>query len=110
MIQENPEQHVHFKTSKRSLRRHHYRRLKKNRSHYWGYGKYGQRSYGWDEIVEMQPDMLGSVARTPTPCSCYMCGNPRRSGMWSGDTITIQERKEEENYKYNLLEVEEEII
>lgn len=26
--------------------------------------------------------------KTPTPCSCWMCGNPRK---WFGD-VTVQER------------------
>lgn len=28
------------------------------------------------------------AVRTPTPCSCWMCGNPRK---WFGD-VTVQER------------------
>jgi hypothetical protein len=29
----------------------------------------------------------------PTPCSCYMCGNPRRSNLVTKDKLTVQERK-----------------
>ncbi len=50
--------------SKRAERRHHYQRLKKNRSHYWG----GDNCEGRCAVL----------ANTPTPCSCYMCGNPRK--------------------------------
>lgn len=47
-------------------RRHHEARLKRKvRSYYGGHN---------------DPRRLGIYARTRTPCSCYMCGNPRRLG------------------------------
>lgn len=63
---------------KRSIRRHHVDRLKKNRSHYWlGYHS------------SMTDKQLGIVVSTPQVCSGHCCGNPRK---WYGEK-TIQERK-----------------
>jgi hypothetical protein len=61
----------------RSLRRHHERRIKKRTSDYYGgYARHDARA-------------LGKLARARTPCSCWMCGNPRR---FSG-APTLQERR-----------------
>lgn len=30
----------------------------------------------WGRVLEGA--VLGKVVNTPTPCSCFMCGNPRR--------------------------------
>ena len=46
---------------KRSIRRHHAERLMKNRKNYYGGSN---KPY---QLVD-----------TPTPCSCPMCGNPRK--------------------------------
>ena len=46
---------------KRAIRRHHVERHMKNRKDY--YGGYNKPS----KLVD-----------TPTPCSCHMCGNPRK--------------------------------
>lgn len=51
---------------KRSVRRHHAGRLKKSRHHHWG------------RDISSEAKRLGQVVDTPTPCSCYMCGNPRK--------------------------------
>ena len=40
-------------------------RLKKKRRGWWGY----------NDKTAVQ---LGRVVDTPTPCSCWMCGNPRK--------------------------------
>jgi len=50
----------------RSFRRHHLERLKKKRSKYHG---------GWAGSSDRT---LGLILTTPKPCSCYMCGNPRK--------------------------------
>ena len=50
----------------RAFRRHHIERLKKKRAVYFG---------GW---AGRSPRSLGMVVTTPTPCSCWMCGNARR--------------------------------
>ena len=52
----------------RAYRRHHMKRLKKKRIAWWG----DVRNY-----------------HTPTMCSCFMCGNPRKHF----NQLTIQERK-----------------
>ncbi len=61
-----------MENKKRALRRHHYARLKKNRQHYWGYGKAGHRE------EEMPVAAQGVVVSSAKPCSCYICGNPRK--------------------------------
>jgi hypothetical protein len=53
-------------------------RLMRNRRNYWGGKLTGQR--------------LSVVVDTPKPCSCPMCGNPRRIF----DKPTIQELKADE--------------
>ena len=97
-----------FKDMSRAIRRHHRARLKKNRKNYWGYGNQGWRSYCEHGIIEMPPEVASSVTRTPTPCSCYMCGNQRHN-TWQNkkECLTMQERKALEDYKYNIKELEE---
>jgi hypothetical protein len=51
-------------------------RIKRNRRCWWG------------RKLESGAE-LGRVIDTPTPCSCWMCGNPRR---WVGER-TFQERR-----------------
>lgn len=67
--------------SKRAERRFHTQRLKKNRRTHWG-----------RKITEKE---LSFVVDTPTPCSCHMCGNPRKH--WGEKTP--QEKRAEEEYK-----------
>ena len=64
----------------RAWRRHHIERLKRKRRTYWG----GRAS---DDARSLR-----RVTRTPRPCSCLFCGNPRR---WWGER-TAQERRMEE--------------
>jgi hypothetical protein len=40
-------------------------KIKSLRANYWGHG------------VPLTPRLLGIVADTPKPCSCWLCGNPR---------------------------------
>lgn len=63
----------------RSERRHHRERLKKARQGYWGRRR---------DLNARQQSM---VVDTPTPCSCPMCGNPRR---YFGE-LSMQERRAE---------------
>lgn len=70
---------------KRALRRHHYNRLKVKRRFYW--------SGDWKALDERQ---RGLVVDTPCPCSCWMCGNPRR---YFGE-LTIQEKRHDESASY----------
>jgi len=52
----------------------------------------------------MPKDAAGMVTRTPTPCSCWMCGNPRHNG-WE-IKLTMQERKALEAYEYQVEELD----
>jgi hypothetical protein len=66
---------------KRDIRIHHRMRLQSKRSKYhWG-------------MRLTTAEQKGKVVNTPTPCSCAMCGNPRK---WFRQK-TIQERKFELN-------------
>jgi hypothetical protein len=53
-------------------------RIRKNRSH-----------YGWGR--RLTSAQLGRVIDTPTPCSCWMCGNPRR--RLKKDRLSIWEQR-----------------
>lgn len=64
---------------KRAERRAHIERLKRKRRTYYG-GMHAD-----------SPQRLGGLIDTPTPCSCQMCCNPRRS-KW-GPHLTMQERR-----------------
>ena len=85
----------------RVQRRADYARLKDKRHGHWGYGKYGWRSYSQHETNNMSAATAGMVANTPTPCSCYMCGNPRRNS-WGDHPLTLQERKADDSFKDGL--------
>jgi len=50
----------------RALRRHHEQRIKRRVAGYHG------------GTVTGDPRAIGRLAHTRTPCSCAMCGNPRR--------------------------------
>lgn len=65
-----------MKNMKRSLRRHHAARLKKARRFYWG------------RDIRQDAKALCKIVDTPTPCSCWLCGNPRRTV----NEVTWQER------------------
>ena len=90
----------------RAQRRADYARLKKKRRNHWGYGRQGWRSYCHDGIKEMPKEVAGSVVNTPTPCSCYMCGNPRRNS-WANayEARTTQERRADDAYDDGIEEL-----
>jgi len=92
-----------FKNMSRAERRHHRARLKKNRRNYWGYGRQGWNIF---DIKEMSAYQAGVVTRTPTPCSCYMCGNQRHN-TWQNkkECLTMQERKALEDYNNQMEEL-----
>jgi len=77
----------------RGTRRHHRERLIRQRQFYWGRtGRPGSVSEadspsfrGWT------PALAGKVARTPNPCSCWMCRSPRDGNQASG--LTRQEQR-----------------
>jgi hypothetical protein len=60
-----------------ALKRHHRQRLQKVRRFHWG-----------RDLID-DPAMLSRAITTPCPCSCWMCGNPRRK---HGE-LTMQERR-----------------
>jgi hypothetical protein len=68
---------------KRSLRRHHLQRLKKKAGNYFG---------GWIKSHPDKAHFVGIYANTHTPCSCWMCGNPRKYF----NEKTLQELKTEQ--------------
>ena len=83
----------------RAQRRHDRHRLKKTRSHHWGYGYGGWRDWTTyrlnPEDIFMSPKIAGQVVNTPTPCSCHMCRNVRRSGfVKTSEKLTFQERNQ----------------
>lgn len=66
----------------RALNRHHRQRLLAKRRFYHG------RDYDDPELERRR----GQNAKTPVPCSCCMCGNPRK---YFGER-TVQERRLEQ--------------
>lgn len=83
------------KSSKRAERRHHYQRLKRKRitNNYWC------RYHG-----DWSKSQLGISVNTPKPCSCEMCGNPRRHFRES----TLSERKSIHSMKEEIEQVNNE--
>jgi hypothetical protein len=85
----------------RAQRRHDRARLKKKRQFHWGYGhidKWAGRTPDVAGNINYMPARIaGSVVNTPTPCSCEMCRNLRKSA-WNDSPLTIQERKAESAY------------
>ncbi|HDR9103702.1 hypothetical protein [Paraburkholderia sp. A3RO-2L] len=65
------------KEASRALRRHHIARLKRAR-----------RFYFRDDL-STHPVALGKIVTTATPCSCALCGNPRKLFL----ELTVQERR-----------------
>lgn len=64
------------KDMKRALRRHHMERMKQKATRLYGGYAAGR------------PKSIGRLANTRVPCSCYMCGNPRKHFL----EITKQEK------------------
>lgn len=90
------------KTS-RALRRHHRARMQKRAKIIYK---------DWLTACEHWSDnqlkrWVGRLRDNLKICSCSMCGNPRRSGWLNKqDAGTMQERKEDERFKYEMLEVD----
>lgn len=68
----------------RSLRRHHQWQIKQKR--YYDCLLINYRENGW-----FDKRAWGIHANTPTVCSCWMCGNPRKYYRNSKNALTIQE-------------------
>lgn len=62
----------------RAIRRHHRERLRAKRRFHWG-----------RDLSTEPPQNIARAINTPTPCSCWMCGNPRR---YFGEQ-SVQERR-----------------
>lgn len=96
------------KSNKRAERRHHNARLLKKRF------KQEVRSlfpwHGWDREEELQLCRYRARKRLDTnvPCSCHMCGNPRRNeGFASWRGLTFQELRANDAQRDGIEEVEE---
>lgn len=56
----------------------------------------------WDgERMEEADDssQVGYLGTTKVPCSCWMCGNPRRKLKKGKERFTLQERRHKEAWK-----------
>ena len=79
-----------MKNQKRALRRFHKQRIEKKRRKYL--------------VVESQIEAnlnhegVKLILKTPTPCSCWMCGNPRKYHKEK----TIQELKANEKFQSDM--------
>jgi len=62
-------------TSKRARKRNHYDRIKRKRLRYLNF----------QNGLDHSERRLGKLVSTPKPCSCYMCGNPRK--YWGEKTL-----------------------
>ena len=103
------------KTS-RALRRHHRARMYnrayhfKKHIHQWFYdfqaGSIRESTYWTDENIHLH---LSRARDNMTQCSCPMCRNPRHN-PWASEKerLTLQEKKENERYKYEMKEINEE--
>jgi hypothetical protein len=80
---------------KRALRRHHRKRI---------IAKFRRIiNHWWMDRIDKDEWALMTASRGSIGCGCDCCGNPRRKGKGYGEsTLTIQERKEEENAKDQL--------
>jgi hypothetical protein len=76
---------------KRAIRRHHIKRLKNKRKNYGTVAIWGI----WDTSEELE-QRLSFATRTPCPCSCYMCGNPRKH--WKEEPIREKRHKQKDKY------------
>lgn len=94
----------------RAVRRHHVKRLKAARKHYWGYPQLG--NYGLHEPPtkreEMNPKQLGKVVQYPQACSCAGCCNSRRAPNMNGGESTREELRYFANYYEQLDELDTE--
>lgn len=45
------------------------------------------------------PSQVGLLGNTKAPCSCWMCGNPRKKFKKGKERLTLQERRHQEAWK-----------
>jgi len=90
------------KNLSRSIRRHHRARLIKK---YMNYEMLRWSAYQ-EDTEEERRRRATQVVNNISCCSCWMCGNPRTDSWASGkERLTMQERKENERFACDLLEV-----
>lgn len=90
---------------KRSIRRHHYDRMKRRGKRqwvvYWNNEEDPLGIYGWTSERR-----YGFYANTRCPCSSACCGNPRHHQFFKRkDRLTKQELISEQIFKEQLLEI-----
>ena len=83
------------KSTRKALLRHHESRIKLKREKTLRVGMTKWNEYSLQE----KQRAIGKSAHSPTACSCWMCGNPRRYAK----EITCQERRQIDNFKENKL-------
>ncbi len=83
-----------MKNMKRSIRRHHYARLKNKRYRQLRLWEH------WYRSEEYMQHLAAKRSRTPCMCSCWMCGNPRTYGE-----ISLQEIRNNLSYKEQIGDV-----
>ena len=92
----------------RSQRRKDRARIKTKRQFHWGYGHKDEWACRMPEaageINYMPPKVAGMVINTPTPCSCWMCQNPRHMGFSMKESLTRQELKAEDRFNDEVRE------
>lgn len=80
----------------RAERRHHHRRMKNKVKKY-------SIVTAWPE--EYHDLRAKKFAETRTPCSCDACGNPRHSLMSKGERLPMCERRMDEHFKHEIVEL-----
>lgn len=54
--------------------------------------KKGKRQLKRWRHTKIDPRSIGIAGTTPVPCSCWMCGNPRRK-MKGQERLNVQEKR-----------------
>ena len=84
-------------------------RIKTKRQFHWGYGHKDEWACRMPEaagvINYMPAKTAGIIINTPTPCSCWMCQNPRHMGYSMKESLTRQELKALDNYNDQVKEI-----
>lgn len=89
---------------KRAIRRGHVARLKKARMNYWwNVSTFWIEHHADSDYKSILTRKLGLVVKTPTPCSCWMCGNARKYFK----ELTRAELKHLDKFKEGLEEIHE---
>lgn len=81
----------------RAERRHNHKRmLDRVKGFHWLKPKF------WHGTESERDQHMRKIAETRHPCSCHMCGNPRKH--WKDDTV--QEKRIKESERYDRAEYE----